>query len=575
LGWLFSYIIVASAGLYQAYVAQAYKESNTIPFHNSFIQEGLLRLVSYIPYLWVIGAYHLLVFFHNSSQQINSNLLFIGVGFVILVVIIRQIITLNENKDLLSSLRNALGRVKQQAFELDKNNIILQDEIIERQRIQEQLAYDALHDGLTGLANRVLLMDRLNHAIEVTKREYEFTYSILFLDVDNFKTINDRLGHTVGDSVLFEIGQRLKNCTRSLDTVARYGGDEFVILLEYANEKNTAISVLDRILSDLVRPIFLNGKEVLITCSIGIVQEISEYTNSEDVLRDADFALYRAKEKGKAQYEIFDETMRTLAMTRLEIENDLRRAITNREFILNYQPIFLLDKSTIIGLEALVRWQHPLRGLLMPSEFIPAAEETGLILQLGDWVLHEACTQMKYWHKEFPGLNFLSISVNISGKQINHKGFVDNVKHIIDLTGIDPSKLQLEITETALVENQSLVNDVILDLQKIGVTFMIDDFGIGYSSLKYLQNFSVNTIKIDKSFIKDILDGKKGFELIKSIILMAQGMGIETIAEGIEDDEQLKKLISLNCKFGQGYLMAKPMNSRMVNASLRDQPGNS
>lgn len=559
-GWLFSYVLIALAGIFQTLSAQIYQEGDAVPDKNLVTRGIISHAVSFMPYLWVIAAYILLLNFHNSDLPINSSMLLFGIGCIIGLVITRQIIVLQENIQLLSNLRMVLEQVNQQASELDKSNTNLRQEITERNRVEAQLAHDALHDGLTGLANRILFMDRLGHAFEINKRELEFNYSILFLDLDNFKAINDGVGHSVGDKVLIEVGLRLKKCMRALDTVARFWGDEFVVLLENTTENNAAMSVAKRILTELERPFNLIGNEVQITCSIGIVQGITGYTNPEDVLRDVDIAMHRAKEKGKARIELFSLDMRTSALYMLEIESDLRRAIANGEFILNYQPIYSLEHNHIVGLEALVRWNHPIRGLLMPSEFINVAEKSGLIIPLGDWVLSEACSQLRKWHLECPGLGDLSVNVNISAKQIIQKDLVEKVKETLRLTGLDPKKLKLEITENAYIENQVVLNDFLSDLLKIGVAFMIDDFGAGYSSLGYLKNIPVNTIKIDKSFVDGILEGGKDFEIIKTIIAMAQGMGMDTIAEGIENGEQLIKLKSINCVYGQGFFLSEPLD---------------
>jgi diguanylate cyclase (GGDEF)-like protein len=573
LGWIVAYVLIAFAGIYQATAARTYKEEDTLPYKNIVLREKISRALAYMPYIWVIGAFYLLQRYHNTEFPIHSQALFIGVGCIIGLVIIRQIIALNEINHLYSNLKKALDQGNLQSAELNQSNYNLQQEIIKRKSAEEQLLHDALHDGLTGLANRVLLIDRLGHAIAVAKREPDFQYTVLFLDIDNFKKVNDSLGHLSGDQILIEVGQRLINCTRSIDTVARFGGDEFVILLEHTIEKNAGFFVADRILDEIQSPFIQKGKEVLITCSIGLVQGNSDYNNPEEILRDADIVLYRSKEMGKARYEIFTVDMRALAMSRIEIEGDLRGAITNSEFFLNYQPIFSLEHNLIVGIEALIRWHHPLHGLIMPSEFIQYAEDSGLINQIGDWVLHEACAQLKKWHNEFPELGYLSVNVNISGKQINQKNFVDKVKEILQTTGLNPERLKLEITENAFIQSQSLVNELLSDLRKIGVKFVIDDFGIGYSSLGYLNNFSVDTIKIDKSFVDELVEGNKGFEIINTIIQLAQGMNIDTVAEGIENGEQAQKLRSLKCRYGQGFYFSRPIDARLIEILLKNQVG--
>jgi diguanylate cyclase (GGDEF)-like protein len=391
------------------------------------------------------------------------------------------------------------------------------------------------------------------------------------LDIDNFKNINDSLGHIAGDRILIEIAQRLKNCIRSIDTVARFGGDEFVILLEHTVDNNHAILEADRILAEIQSPFIQKGKEVMITSSIGIVGGDSEYANSEGILRDVDIALYKAKGMGKARYEIFTVDMRDSAMSKVEIESDLHLAIANSEFYLTYQPLYSLEKNNIIGMEALIRWRHPSHGLIMPTEFIHIAEESGSIIQIGDWVLREACSQLKKWHTEYPELDYLSMNINISGKQVIQTDFVDKVKEILRATGVNPKRLKLEITENAFIASQNSVNQSLLDLRKMGIDFVIDDFGTGYSSLAYLNNFSVKTIKIDKSFIDEIVESEKGYEIIKTIILMTKGIGIDTVAEGKENIEQLQKLKALHCIYGQGFYFSEPVEANLLDTILRNQ----
>jgi diguanylate cyclase (GGDEF)-like protein len=568
LAWLISYLLLAYAGVYQALVARAYDKEHTTPLRQFTLRDKISQVLAFMPYIWVIGAYLLLVNYHAEQTAINSDALFSGVGVIIGMVIFRQVMTLNENTHLLFNLKKALEQQNRHASEMIKTNHNLQQEIIKRERIEQKLSHDALHDGLTGLANRALFMDRLGHAIEMTRRETEFHYSVLFLDIDNFKSINDGLGHLSGDHILVEFAHRLRNCTRPIDTVARFGGDEFVILLENTQAENNAVCVANRIIAEIQHPFPLKGRELFLSCSIGIVEGISEYNNSEDILRDVDIALYRAKEHGKSRYEIFDAEMRTLVISHIELVADLRQAVANGEFSLEYQPIYSLEHNVIEGLEALLRWHHPERGLIMPSEFIQTAEESGLILQIGDWVLHHACAQLVNWQSVYPNLELLTMNVNISGKQINQKDFVEKVKGTLNATGLDPARLLLEITENAFIENQAYINGLLSDLRSLGVAFAIDDFGTGYSSLGYLQNFSVNTIKIDRSFVDDIVDGPKGYEIVKNIIRMAHGLGIKTVAEGIENDEQQQKLKTLLCNYGQGHFLAQPVDVKHMETIL-------
>ena len=327
----------------------------------------------------------------------------------------------------------------------------------------------------------------------------------------------------------------------------------------------------NRIITATQQPFIHDGKEIYISCSIGIAKGISEYNNPGDILRDVDLALYWAKERGKARYEIYNMDMRAVVLSRSELEGDLRRAIHNGELFLVYRPIYSLEQNHIEGVEALVRWRHPRRGLVMPSEFIQIAEDSGIITQIGDWVLLKACAELSKWHIEYPDSDYLSINVNISGKQINQKDFVDKVQETLNLTGLDPKSLILEITENVFIMKQSLIDELLSDLRKIGVAFAIDDFGTGFSSLGYLQNFSVDMIKIDKSFVDKVIGDKKGYQIMKTIILVAQGMGMKTLAEGIENDEQLKILRSLKCDLGQGFYLSKPIDAKQIEKILKNQ----
>jgi diguanylate cyclase (GGDEF)-like protein len=571
LGWISSTLLIAFAGIYQGVSIQTDNDETFLMKDNmTAIRKILTQVVAYMPYVWVAVSFYLLQRYHNIRNIIDPNILFTGVGAIFGLVIIRQIIVFNENNRLLASLMTSIEQVNLQVDELNKANQKFQQESVKRKRIEEQLSYESLHDGLTGLANRVLFMDRLRNALEITKLESLVQYSVLYLDINNFKAINEGIGHSSGDQVLIEFSRRISNSIRTFDTAARFGGDEFILLLEYTQEENSTIELVDRILSHLQQPYYLKNKEISLTCSLGVILDISDYNNSEDIIRDMDIALYRAKEKGKSQYEVFTLEMRTSAMTRLELDGDLRNSISNGELFLVYQPIYSLEQNQIEGVEALVRWRHPLRGLVMPSEFICFAEDSGFIIEIGDWVLRDACKQLKKWHLAFPNQRNLSVNVNISGVQIKQSDFVDKVKNILNETGVNPHSLILEITESAFIENQLIINRLLSDLRKIGVAFAIDDFGTGYSSLGYLKNLSVDSIKIDKSFIDDIVDDKKGYEIVKTIIQMAQELGIKTVAEGIETSQQLLNLQSLACTFGQGYLLSKPVNVEHIVKILQE-----
>ncbi len=426
---------------------------------------------------------------------------------------------------------------------------------------EKQLLHDAFHDVLTGLPNRALFVDRLGQAIERTKRRRDDSFAVLFLDLDRFKVINDSLGHTIGDRLLVAIARRLEVFLRTVDTVARIGGDEFVILLEDVRGPDDAKRVATRIQEELALPFFPKDHKVFTSVSIGIVLSTSEYIRPEDILRDADIAMYRAKSKGRARFEIFDAEMRTQAIARLELETDLRRAIGFQEFLVHYQPIVSLENNRIIGFEALVRWQHPERGLIPPEEFIYVAEETGLIIPIDWWVLRTACQQLADWQTSFPSDPPITISVNVSAKHFAGLDLVRQVENILQATGLDSSSLKLEITESVFMETDDIAQKAFAQLQNIGIQLQIDDFGTGYSSLGYLQRFPVDTIKIDRSFVSRMDGHTTNSEIVRTIVRLARELNMEAIAEGVETREQLDQLKDLDCDFGQGFLISKPMNS--------------
>jgi diguanylate cyclase (GGDEF)-like protein len=395
---------------------------------------------------------------------------------------------------------------------------------------------------------------------------------VLFIDLDRFKNINDSLGHNTGDQLLVAIAGRIGECLRPTDTVARLGGDEFAILLDGLEDWTLATAVADRVQNELLRPFSLNGHEVYTTASIGIRLSVDGREDAENMLRDADTAMYRAKDNGKARHELFHNTMHTRAVALLKLENDLRRAIERREFSVHYQPIISLDTETLAGFEALVRWDHPERGTVPPDEFIALAEETGLIAEIGTSVLREACTKLHEWHS-ISGRDSLTMSVNLSGKQLRQIDLIEQIEKTLQETGINPAWLRLEITETVVMENAELATSTLVRLRKLGVSLSIDDFGTGYSSLSYLHRFPVNTLKIDRSFIGRMTRGDENSEIVKTICTLANNLGMEVVAEGVETREQLQLLRSLKCQYGQGYLFSKPIDAETATALvLENQP---
>jgi diguanylate cyclase (GGDEF)-like protein/PAS domain S-box-containing protein len=435
-------------------------------------------------------------------------------------------------------------------------------DVSERKAFEEQLQHQAFHDSVTGLANRALFKDRVEHALERQGRDRE-PVTVLFMDLDDFKTINDSLGHAAGDRLLGEVGDRVKNALRQADTAARLGGDEFAILLEDGGDGVEAAEVASRILGVLEAPFYLDGKEMFVRASIGIAS--ADHTRStgpegaEELLRNADVAMYMAKEAGKSRYQIFEPAMHHTALRRLELKADLQRAVDNAEFVVHYQPVIELQTGRIEGLEALVRWQHPARGLVAPADFIPLAEETGLIVEIGKWVLNEACLRAKGLQERFPMDPPLHMSVNLSARQLQRPEIVDDVAVSLMETELDPASLVLEITESVMMQDMDLSIQRLAELKQLGVKLAVDDFGTGYSSLNYIRRFPVDILKVDKSFVDGVNEGGEESALTAAIIELAGILKLRPVAEGIERADQLEKLLALNCDLGQGFYFAKPL----------------
>ncbi|MBW4618754.1 MAG: EAL domain-containing protein [Cyanosarcina radialis HA8281-LM2] len=449
-----------------------------------------------------------------------------------------------------------------------------QTDISDRKQAEAQLLHDALHDALTGLPNRVLLMDRLGHALEMSKRRQDYLFAVLFLDLDRFKIVNDSLGHQSGDQLLMALVKRLEHCIRSADTLARLGGDEFSILLQDIRSINDAKYVAERLQKQLALPFNINGQEIFTSASIGIALSTKAYNTAEEVIRDADIAMYRAKAQGKACYEIFDPTMHNKALTLLQLENDLRRATERQDLMLHYQPIVGMTTGKITGFEALLRWQHPERGWVSPTELIPVAEDTGLIIPIGYWVLREACRQLRIWQQLFPVSPPLSVSVNLSGKQFREGNLLQQIQKILVDTGVPPSTLRLEITESVIVENAETAAKTLSQLREMGVQIYVDDFGTGYSSLSYLHQFPLDALKIDRSFINRMSNDSESIEIVQTIINLAQNLKIYTIAEGVETKEQwdmLKQIVTTggHC---QGYYFSRPIDIAAVEELMAKSP---
>jgi diguanylate cyclase (GGDEF)-like protein/PAS domain S-box-containing protein len=441
--------------------------------------------------------------------------------------------------------------------------------VTERKILEEQLTHQAFHDPLTGLANRALFRDRVEHALTRSQRDHQ-PITVMFLDLDNFKTINDSLGHTAGDFLLETIANRLRSCLRTGDTSARLGGDEFAILLEDCVDASEAIATAERIIDLLERPVPLESKEVFVGISIGISMSLAQENDVDILLRNADTAMYRAKSRGKGRYELFEPSMHEAVLNRLEIEAALRQALERQEFTLHYQPIVEIESGQIAGVEALIRWHNEERGLIPPTTFIPLAEETGLIVPIGKWVLEQACLQARQWHDSFPDPP--TVTVNLSGRQLLEPDFAATVAEALRKSGLPPQSLVLEITESMMMFDTETMLDKLNELKAMAVNLAIDDFGIGYSSLSYLQRFPVDMLKIDRSFVEVMNKGRDESALVQAIISLGQTLRLKIVAEGIESMEQVKILQALGCKFGQGFHFSEPVVAHQLEHFLSTRP---
>ena len=443
----------------------------------------------------------------------------------------------------------------------------------ERHNAESELIRRAFYDSLTNLPNRALFMDHLWRVLENARRRNQFTFAVLFIDLDRFKIINDSLGHIAGDELLVEIATRLEKSMRQTDRLARLGGDEFAVLLEQVPGPEEACLIADRIQNEFAHPFELDGHRAFSSASIGIAMGCSRYTEPEELLRDADVAMYKAKAAGKARYELYDAAMHEQAVRLLHLETDLRGAVTRNEFVVHYQPIVSLPDGRLTGFESLVRWQHPTRGLVSPGDFIPIAEETDVIVQIDRWVLRKACEQMVAWRDILPEGDSLSVSVNLSSKQFMRPDLVDYIAKVLAETGMDPAMLKLEITESAVMANPNSAAVILGRLKAMGHELMIDDFGTGYSSLNYLHSFPIDRLKIDRYFISK-LDPESGMdlEITRTIVTLAHNLGLTVVAEGVETAEQLNILKSLECDYCQGYYFSRPLPAESVEIAYSTLP---
>jgi diguanylate cyclase (GGDEF)-like protein len=482
---------------------------------------------------------------------------------------IQNQLVLQAAKEEISQLNADLERkveIRTKKFELLVEK--LKQEILGHKATQKKLIQQALHDSLTGLPNRVLLMEHLQKAIQRSYRNKEYLFSLLFIDLDRFKVINDIWGHAVGDELLMATAKILRETCRDVDTVARLSGDEFTILLEDVESYQDVVKIAERVLDKLTAPISLTDRQVFSGASIGIVLDARNYKSGLDLLRDADIAMYRAKALGKGRYAIFDHAMYEQTVYLSQVETDLRLAIERHEFILHYQPIVSISRGCLIGFEALIRWQHPTKGLIYPGEFIAIAEETGLIIPIGKQVLRSACQQLCQWQAKNSATVPFYISVNLSIRQLKQYDFVDHLAHVLQETGVDGQNLYLELTETMLMDRGEKTLELLAEIKAQGVQLSIDDFGTGYSSLSYLHRFPIDALKIDRSFVTPITAEGDNCEIVKTIITLAHSLGITAIAEGVETAEQLSQLNQFGCDGAQGYFFSKPIPVQAAEALL-------
>ena len=435
---------------------------------------------------------------------------------------------------------------------------VLLSDITDRKQLERQLAHMAFHDPLTGLPNRSLCLDRIRQAVERSKRRDNYQYAVIFLDLDRFKIINDSLGHHMGDRLLEGVARRLRECVRGLDTVARLGGDEFVVLLEETGSYREIMRIVKRIRSTVGEAFLLCDHVVHVTCSMGVVVSPALYDKPEELLRNANIALHRAKGEGRNRFKVFNTRMLEDAIRLMDLESDLRRAIAAGEFYLDYQPILTLRDRRLKGFEALVRWRRPGKGVVSPMEFIPVAEDTGLIIPLGLWVLGEACRTMAGWQQQYPEARAMSMSVNLSAKQLTQPSLVEDVERILRDTGLDPHSLKLEITETVIMDNPEVSILRLRRLKDMGIRLSVDDFGTGYSSLSYLQRFPIDTLKVDRAFVSEI-NSAENRKIVGAVVALAHSLGLDVVAEGVELEAQSDVLNDFCCEAGQGFLFSRPI----------------
>jgi diguanylate cyclase (GGDEF)-like protein len=509
---------------------------------------------------------------YSALEQVNIYLIAAVVGFFgIIYLTFRRFV-----EDVKSTVEKAKQAERERAEQAEKHVSELEHYVAELERSSEALQeshenfrHAAYHDSLTGLPNRNYFLDTLKGLLQRSRENTETNFAVLFLDLRSFKTINDSLGHSMGDRLIKNVAKRLSGLVREDDLVGRFSGDKFGIILTDLLSKDEATGFADRLAKRLAEPYTLDGRQVFTSAKIGIAYGNSKYPEAEDVLRDADIAMYYAKDN-EDNYVIFDQRMHIRAVTRLQLETDLRFAIERAEFELYYQPIIALDTASLVGFEALVRWNHPQRGLVPPNEFIPVSENTGLIVPMTVQILHSACSQIVNWQESSELSTPLSIAVNLSGKHFGHPALVEQINTVIAETGINPASLKLELTESAVMENAETAILMLKEIKKTGVQISIDDFGTGYSSLSYLHRFPIDLLKVDRSFVSAMEENTENGEIVRTVIALAKALNLKVVAEGIESIHQFHQLKILGCEFGQGYLFSKPLPVADIERLLAD-----
>lgn len=492
-----------------------------------------------------------------------------GVDYISKPFHVEEIIARITNHLELQGAKNEIQQLNSQLeFRVQQRTAQLEREIAERQRAQEKLLHLALHDALTDLPNRAWFMKRLSQTIHRAKQQPYCQYAVLFLDCDRFKMVNDSFGHLAGDQLLIAVARRLETCLHPVDTLSRFGGDEFALLIEGLSVVEDAIEVAQSVQKEIAAPFHINDHTVFINASIGIVFGSEEYEQPEHLLRDADTAMYRAKELGKGRYQVFSRELHQRAFRNLQLETDLRLALERQEFRTCYQPIVSLESGKIAEFETLVRWLHPKRGWVYPQEFIPFAEETGLILEIDRFVLRQACQQLQIWRSQFESMRSLRISVNLSAKHFSEPETLNFIKQVLRETKLTGADLRLEITESALMNNAVMAMKMIREMKSCGIELSIDDFGTGYSSLSYLHRLMAHVLKIDRSFVMRLDEAPENTAIIGAIVGLAHNLNMIVTAEGIETSKQLTHLRLLGCEYGQGYAISQPLDAEAATAFL-------